>query len=103
MQQLEPIQDGDEDEVVIQDDKGHLEDEQILIVAELTEHEVPVVKELSTNRETVSHPQNRSNLSNHCQHCGISALKRLFKYRQSEHTSEGEVNDRQNRLLARIP
>ena len=54
-----------EDEVGVQDDESHLEDEKVLIVAKFAEHEVPVMKELSTNRETIPYLKARSDLGNH--------------------------------------
>jgi len=45
------------DHVGVKNDKSHLKDEEVLIVAELTQHEIVVVKKLSADGETIAYPQ----------------------------------------------
>lgn len=55
--ELEAINDTDENQVgILEQNKSRLQDEQILVVAKLSQHKIAIVKKLTTDYETVPYP-----------------------------------------------
>lgn len=55
-QEAEMVEDRDNDGIGIEDDERWMEDEQVLVIAEPTQHKIVVVQKLATDREAVADP-----------------------------------------------
>ena len=64
----EAVEDGDNDDVGIEDNKANLEHVNVVVVAQFAEHVIPVVEELPPDSEAIADPEPCTDLGDHGKH-----------------------------------